>query len=238
MQVAVAYLPRDVNKSDVPPSLGADSRRTFVWHRRCRRHFAELSVQGANKTGSWVHCNYCDRRDSLPKGWHPPSFYATSADVLLRSLPHVRHILSEVKALKGKHGPFDFSLMLQPARPGLPEPRLDVEVDGRQHFICAMHGTTAQQQRAVDQRKDEAAWKAGRCLVRLHYLDCSRWRQLLLEAVRRARLHPRQRFILYSPSYARLSKIGALEVSGGTGRSGHMCWHYSHRTQRGWRSLW
>ena len=215
--------------------LGCDSRRAFVWRRRCRCHYAELTVQGANRTGKWVHCIYCDHPDSLPKGWSPPSYYASTANALLRSMPGVRHVLTEAKALKGKHGAFDFSLMLQPASPGQPMPRLDVEVDGRQHFVCAMHGTSTFQQRALDARKDEAAWKAGRCLVRLHYLDCSRWRPVLMEALRRARLHPRQRFILYSPSYARLNKIGPLEVRGRGRKGGN---HHSHRTGWGWRSLW
>ena len=211
----VNYWATDINAGPVPSGLGTDSRRTYAWQRQCRQHFAELTVQAANKSGSWVNCIYCQRQESLPKGWHVASYYAATAAELLRLVRGVRHIFTEAKVLKGTCGAFDFSLVLCPGQQGQEERRLEVEVDGEQHFSKPMHGTTANQQRAADRRKDEAAWQHGRCLVRLHYLDSSRWLQVLQDAVRRATLPHRNRFIIYSTSYGLRNRVGPWQVSGG-----------------------
>lgn len=76
-----------------------------------------------------------------------------------------------------------------------------------------MHDTTVGQQRAVDRRKDEAAWQQGRCLLRLHWQDSSRWYRSLLDAVRRATLPHRNCFVLYTISYGLTNRVGPVEVS-------------------------
>jgi len=103
----VNYWATDINAGPVPSGLGTDSRRTYAWQRQCRQHFAELTVQAANKSGSWVNCIYCQRQESLPKGWHVASYYAATAAELLRLVRGVRHIFTEAKVLKGTCGAFD-----------------------------------------------------------------------------------------------------------------------------------
>ena len=83
-------------------------------------------MQAANKSGSWVNCIYCQRQESLPKGWHVASYYAATAAELLRLVRGVRHIFTEAKVLKGTCGAFDFSLVLCPGQQGQEERRLEV----------------------------------------------------------------------------------------------------------------
>lgn len=210
---AVGYWDKEYNNEPEPPAVGIDARLRFVWQRRCGKHWAEMTAQGANKSGSWVHCIYCDSKENLPKGWMEPSEYAAQAARMLGELAVVERIFTECKVLGGTYGGFDFSLALRPSQPGQERRRLEVEVDGPQHFTKAMHDTTAQQQRESDCCKNEEAWKQGRCVVRLHYLDCWRWKPVLQEAIRLAMLPSRKRFILWSVSYARLRRIGEWKVS-------------------------
>jgi hypothetical protein len=165
-----------------------------------------------NKTGSWDNCVYCSSNQHLPAGWHEPSYYAQEADVLLRQLTGVELVITEAKVLKGTFGAFDFSLLLAPPQAGLPYRRLEVEVDPEQHFAKDMYSTTAQQQRARDRAKDEAAWQAGRCLVRLHWQDCARWHKTLRHAVDRATWRQRMRFVMYTISYGLRDRIGSIEA--------------------------
>lgn len=80
-------------------------------------------------------------------------------------------------------------------------------MDGPQHFSKQYHEHTAEAQQAADRRKDQAAWKAGRCLLRLHYLDRARWARAISKAVQRATLPSRNKLLLYTRNYAKKDQV-------------------------------
>lgn len=178
---------------------GADSRNKYVWFRDCFKHAAELTVQGANKSGSWVNCNFCTPAEQLPKGWAAASDHAKAAAPLVHALAALKPIITEAKVLGGTFGPFDFSVVVAVSGGSGGDSssrqqwrRVEVEVDGEQHFTKAHHDTTPGQQLATDREKDAEAWRQGRCLVRLHYLDRRFWQDKLQYAAKLACSTPPQ----------------------------------------------
>lgn len=164
----------------------------------------------------WQHCTYCAAEGSLPKNIKQASSLAKAAEQLLRAHPAVERIITEAKVLNGKFGGFDLSVVLRcPTDPAgsRQQRRLEIEIDGVQHFKSSMHSTTAQRQLGVDRRKDKAAWEAGRCLLRLHHLDRHIWDKKIAQAVHRATLPCRKRFLLYTPSYNKAERYGPVQVS-------------------------
>jgi hypothetical protein len=195
-----------MNSPSQPNCVGSDSRLQFIWHRNCRQHAAELTVQAANKE-KFERCIYCDGPASLPSQPQQASEAARHAAKLLRDHPRVELVITEAKVLKKKYGGFDFSCVLRCPRGTQEQRRLEVEVDGPQHFSKQYHDHTAEAQQAADRRKDEAAWKAGRCLLCLHYLDSARWARAIDKAVRLATLPSRNKLRLYTRSYAKKDKV-------------------------------
>jgi hypothetical protein len=79
--------------------------------------------------------------------------------------------------------------------------RLEIDIDGEQHFSKSMHGTSPQQQHAADERKDEEAWRQGRCVLRLHWKDQDRWPAKINAAINLATRPSLCKFLLYTRSY-------------------------------------
>lgn len=181
------------------------------------------AANGGEDGPPFVHCIYCTTAASLPAGIHPASSLAQHCEQLLCAQHGVELIITEAKALNGKHGAFDFSLLLRCPHSSSNPRRLDIEVDGLQHFTKQMYDTTAQRQQAADKRKDKAAWAQGRCLVRLHYLDRRFWQSKIQEAVRRATFPARNKLLLYTPSYGRKDRVAPFQVSraGGLQQGAH-----------------
>ena len=202
----------EINYPNQAGCVGADSRSKFSWHRNCRCHAAELTVQAANRD-AFATCIYCDDPASLPAGVSPASDHARYAAELLRAEPSVQLLFTETKVLNGTHGGFDFSALLR-GKPGIAdERRLEIEVDGPQHFISNMYDTTAEAQQEADARKDAAAWRQGRCVLRLHYKDRSRWAQAVRRAIDRATRPSKLKFLCYTRSYDKRARIARAEVS-------------------------
>lgn len=156
-------------------------------------------MQAANR-GSFRHCIYCSG-PSLPPGIQPASKHAAAAEELLRAHPNVQLIMTEAKVLNGKWGGYDCSALLRPAPGSTQQHRVEVDTDGPQHFSKGMHKTTPQQQRAADRRKDQAAWKKGRRVLRLHHADQHEWAEKIAEAVRLANSPNYRALLLYTSSY-------------------------------------
>lgn len=169
-------------------------------------------MQAANR-GAFVTCIYCDDPDSLPAGVWPASDHVRYAAQLLQAEPRVQLLITEAKVLNGTHGGFDFSALLCGTPGSADERRLEIEVDGPQHFISDMFDTTAEAQQAADARKDAAAWKQGRCVLRLHYKDRRRWAQAVSKAIDRATRPSKLKFLCYTRSYDKRLRIGRAEVS-------------------------
>lgn len=171
-------------------------------------------MQAANRD-AFEHCIFCSSEDSLPAGIWPASSLARTAEQLLRAQHGVQLIITEAKVLNSTHGGFDFSVVLPcpPGSLGSTAPRrLEIEVDGQQHFTKALHGTSAQRQQAADRRKDKEAWRQGRCLLRLHHLDQTKWAAHIREAVRLATLPSPKSFLLYTRSYSKRDRVTAPKV--------------------------
>lgn len=171
----------------------------------------QAANSGRKKTPFTV-CIFCDSEQSLPAGVQPASDHARTAEALLRMQHGVELLITEAKVLNGRHGPFDFSVLLCCPHSSAERRRLEVEVDGQQHFVSGMHGITPHNQRAVDERKDSAAWQQGRMLLRLHHADKRFWAQKIEQAVRRATFPARNRFLFYTPSYGRRDKVSAVQA--------------------------
>jgi hypothetical protein len=186
--------------------VGADSRNKYVWRRNCLCHVAELTVQAANAE-AFATCTYCDSPASLPAGFTPASDCSRYADELLQGHPSVQLVITEAKVLGGTFGGFDFGVLLQPPAGSTEQRRLEVEVDGTQHFNKHMFDTTAEAQHAADARKDKAAWKEGRCLLRLHYQDSSKWKQQIDRAIALATLRTKYKFQHYTRSYGKTNRM-------------------------------
>lgn len=217
-----------------PEAAGRDSRIKHLWWRSCRRHAAEITVQAANRD-AFEHCIFCASTGGLPAGLFPASPYAQAAEQLLGRQHGVLLIITEAKVLNGTFGAFDFSVLLQgPAGSSTPR-RLEIEVDGPQHFCKSMHGTTAEKQQAADKRKDKAAWKAGRCLLRLHYSDQRLWAGAIAAAVRRATLPSHNKLLIYTPSYNKHDRVKPLKVGRPTQTAGG---RHSHSIERGRSVPW
>lgn len=97
-------------------------------------------MQAANR-GAFATCIYCDDPASLPAGVSPASDHASYAAQLLQAEPRVQLLITEAKVLNGTHGRFDFSALLCGKPGSADERRLEVEVDGPQHFISDMYDT-------------------------------------------------------------------------------------------------
>lgn len=61
--------------------------------------------------------------------------------------------------------------------------------------------TSPQQQQAIDERKDEAAWAAGRCLLRLHCKDKRSWPVKINAAIELATQPSPSKFLHYTSRY-------------------------------------
>lgn len=186
--------------------MGADSRKKFIWRRNCAHHVAELTVQAANDE-AFATCMYCDSPDSLPAGFFPASKHAKYADELVRAQPSVQLVITEAKVLGGTFGGFDFSIPLPPPTGSTQQRRLEIEVDGPQHFGKDMFDTTAETQRAADARKDKAAWEQGRCLLRLHYQDSNKWKKQIDRAISLATHRITYKFLRYTRSYDKQNRM-------------------------------
>lgn len=202
----------EINSPYEAGCVGADSRRKFIWHRVCRCHAAELTVQAAN-AAAFGPCIYCTHPDSLPAGWSPASEHARYAAKLVQAHPSVLLVITEAKVLNGTRGGFDFSLLLRGTPGSADERRLEIDVDGPQHFTKDMYDTTAEAQRAADARKDEAAWEQGRCMLRLHYQDTGRWARAIDRAIHLATEPSKKKFQRYTGSYAKPNRKATLQVS-------------------------
>lgn len=198
----------EMNFPELPCCVGFHSSSKFFWRRRCGQHGAHMSVEAANGEAFPV-CVYCDDPSTLPAGIMPASSYAQEADRLLRSLPSLVRLVTERKELNGTYGGFDFSALLCCA---WGRRWLEVEVDGEGHFKC-MYDTSAEQQQDADQRKDAASWQAGRCLLRLHFLDREEWPRFLCTAVELATQPTQVKLLLYTTSYDKPRRFAALQVS-------------------------
>lgn len=164
-----------------------------------------LTPDAANKRDSWQECPYHSAIARAAGGSGKASSYALAALPLLQQLsflpPCLPFVANESKVLGGTYGAIDFSVPL--ATPwGVRW--LHVEVDGETHFSKPRKGSTVEQQRDADSRKDEKAWQQELMLVRLHYLDQRWWGSRLQLASRLARRRARMRFILYTRSYRQL----------------------------------
>ena len=127
----------------------------------------------------------------------PASSHARAAETMLKAHASVALLVTERKELNAKFGGFDFSALLLC---DWGERWLEVEVDGEGHFKTT-YDTSAEQQQDADRRKDAAAYKAGRCLVRLHFQDRDCWSQYLNRAIKLATQPAQVKFIRYTPSY-------------------------------------
>lgn len=227
------YWHYDLNYPAAPGCVGADSRLKFVWWRGCHRHAAELTVQAANG-GSFVHCIYCSGA-SLPPGIQPASKLAAAAEELLRAHPSVQLIMTEARVLNGQLGGYDGSVLLRALPGSTAQRRLEVDTDGPQHSLKRMYNTTPQQQRAADMRKDWAAWKQRRSVLRLHHADQQQWAEKIDKAVQLASSSRYSALLLYTSSYHKRDRKLRTKVGEQAGRGGAA---HSHSIARGRRSPW
>lgn len=166
-------------------------------------------MQAAN-SGAFALCIFCLGKENLTKGSKPASLYAQQVDELLRQHAAVLLLITEAKVLNGRFGAFDFSVLLRSPSGSTGWRRLEIEIDGEQHFSKGMHGTSPQQQQAVDERKDKAAWAAGRCLLRLHCKDTRSWRAKINAAIDLATQPSPSKFLHYTSSYRKRNREAAI----------------------------
>lgn len=142
---------------------------------------------------------YHSSQHDLPPTAPRPSAYASIAEPLVRAFASQPWLVTEWRVLRMHYGGFDFSMPVLAANG---EQRwVHVDVDGETHASRARQGSSVGEQQSRDREKDEAAWRAGLMLVRLHHNDLPLWQRLLKLAAWHARQPQRRRFILYTKSY-------------------------------------
>lgn len=110
-------------------------------------------------------------------------------------------IVVEAQLLHGVQKPFDM---------WLPQHQIAVEVDGKQHFLGAMHDTPAAQQYEYDRWVDSVCRERQLRLVRLHYQDSGSWAATVKQAIAEAATNnPACSFIHYTPSYTQAAAMYA-----------------------------
>lgn len=189
-------------------SIPKDCRTPFYFWRLCGQCLAHITTQGANRDARWATCPYHPSQLELPSRGRRPSKYAVVVERILRYLPHQPLVAHESKVLGGSFGAMDFTILVEEGENMV---SMDIEVDGETHGKRPWGSRPKEQQQQRDAKKDEAAWAAGRRLVRLHHNDIKLWGMVLKWAAYYAAQSPRQRFILYSKTYSQAGKISRRE---------------------------
>lgn len=123
---------------------------------------------------------------------------------LLEAIAPSLAIITQERAMGRSFGPFDFTVVLCPYGA---QRRLEIEVDGEQHSKKEYYGTTVLEQKTKDAAKEEQAWREGRSVVRLHHADHAQWREKLRRAFAYASRRRALKFIMFTQSYGRSSKV-------------------------------
>jgi hypothetical protein len=176
--------------------------------RDCGSHYALMTGQGMNKDERPLGCHLClgsEGRGSKQRA----SEYACIADRKIKQVFPEGRIIIEARLLPNHSGGFDFTIEWVD-KEGKAR-TIDVEVDGEQHFRKAMHGTSVEAQRELDEDKDKLALRQGRRLLRLHYRDKRRWQGKLKYAKTLAERNKRYHWVLYSESYNRNDRMWKTE---------------------------
>lgn len=190
--------------------IGRTSNQRLIAVRTCGKHYSLVTAQGFNKDELPHGCHVCPNH--LGRGaTQPASDHVQTAVRIISELFPGAKIIFEARVIKGFNGGVDITIEFKDSRGETKE--IDVEVDGEQHFKKQHHKTTAEEQREVDERKDTLALQQGRCLVRLHYNDRSRWGDTLKMARKLAKFNKRQNWILYSLSYRKNNEYKRLSLT-------------------------
>ncbi len=185
----------------------------FFW-RECGKHLAFTSPNAIAKNANWSRCRYCqdfsqpNQRCKKPSKWELHAVKVIT--YVTQNYPHHLQVVIESKALSGKFGATDFSIVSEAAPRRY---RLEVEIDGEQHNNKDYMTKAAFAQQARDAAKDEAIIKQDRCLVRLHYEDMVFWEQKLIWALDLLIKHHEKPFVLYTKHYGKSDKRRCHENS-------------------------
>lgn len=152
-------------------------------------------------------CTLCDKQAELPDGYKEASEWVKAAVPLIQQHSGGELLVTEERALGHTFGPFDLVLLLRSEGGELRKLYFDVDGEKHDENYCDMSGSD---QWLVDRRKDNAAWRAGMMLVRLHYKDLSFWPQTISQAVAVAQRRQRHRLLLYTKGHGLRGKHGAV----------------------------
>ena len=178
--------------------LGRTSSYNVLTERTCGKHWALLTLQGANKDERFIGCHYCEPEENrIAK--QKASYYAIqAANLIPRCFPAESKVIIEARVLDGFNGGMDFTVEYKHQNM---TKVLDIEVDGQQHFRGQYHQTTAAEQREIDKRKDHLAIEQKRHLLRLHYSDINHWAREIRYARTVIETKSYRRNVFYSYSY-------------------------------------
>lgn len=179
-------------------SLGRTSSCSGLIERTCGKHWALLTLQGANKDERFLGCHYCEPYENRTAKQRASRYAINASNLIPECFPDEAKVIIEARVLKGFNGGMDFTIEYKHQN----ETKvLDIEVDGEQHFKGQHHETTAAEQREIDKEKDRMALEQKRHLLRLHFKDERGWRREIMHARRVIETKSYRRNVFYSYSY-------------------------------------
>ena len=189
----------EVRETGAPlSSLGRTSSYNVVIKRTCGKHWALLTLQGANKDERFLGCHYCEPDENRIAKQRASYYAIKAAETIPGCFPDEAKVIIEARVLEGFNGGMDFTVEYKHQNM---TKVLDIEVDGQQHFEGQYHQTTAEEQREIDKKKDRMALEQKRHLLRLHYNDLSFWRREIEHARHVIETKSYRRNVFYSYSY-------------------------------------
>ncbi len=181
------------------PTTGTASRTHAYWQLSCGRCVGYKQVATCSRAPDRAfHCSVHSDTG------RQPSQLVMDARLLLCT--HVRGmgpIVVEAHLLHGVQKPFDM---------WLPQHKIAVEVDGKQHFIGSMYDKAAVEQYQYDRWVDSVCQEQRLRLVRLHYQDKSSWVAAVKGAIAAAAADPFSSFVRYTPSYTHAENMYSAAI--------------------------
>lgn len=180
------------------------SESQYYWQMCCGNHVTIKTCQAIHRRPAALECERCTAT-SNGRFSDGASEYEKEAYKAMQQVEH--EWLVEIRILRGRYSSADIWVPFtgQAAAAAADQQRtainLVIMVDGETHFEDGHQGyTTLEQQQAIDGRFNDRCWELNLRLLRLHYDDTKKYKQLIQTALQRCLEAPTTKFWMFSAS--------------------------------------